>query len=150
MQRVRLRVKIPAGVEDGSRIRLSGQGGPGVAGGPPGDLYLQVKLREHPLLKRSGLDLSLDVPVTVREAIEGADVDVPTFQGAVRVKVPAGFQSGKKLRLRGRGMPSLKGATGDFYVIVQVHVPPPGDKADAAARALDEAYPVPVRAQLTL
>jgi DnaJ-class molecular chaperone len=150
MQRVRLRVKIPAGVEDGSRIRLSGQGGPGVAGGPPGDLYLLVKLRPHPLLERHGLDLSLNVPVTVREAMEGAEVDVPTFEGAVRLKVPPESQSGKKLRLRGRGMPSLKGAKGDFYVVVQVAIPPANEKSLSAARALDEAYAAPVRSQLTL
>jgi molecular chaperone DnaJ len=150
LQKTRLRVKIPAGVEEGSRIRLSGQGGPGVAGGPPGDLYLSVHLRPHPLLHRDGLDLSLDVPVTVREAMEGAEVDVPTFGGAMRLRVPAGSQSGRRLRLRGRGMPSLKGPTGDFYVVLQVHVPAATEESLAAARTLDASYPTPLRANLAL
>jgi molecular chaperone DnaJ len=149
-QKARLRVKIPQGVEDGSRIRLSGQGGPGVAGGPPGDLYLQVKLRPHPLLVRTGLDLSLDVPITIREAMEGAEVDVPTFGGALRVRVPEGSQSGKKLRLRGRGLPNLKGVTGDFFVVLQVQIPPVSPETKKLAEALDTAYPTPVRGQLSL
>lgn len=149
-QKTRLRVKIPTGVDDGSRIRLSGLGGPGVAGGPPGDLYLQVKLRPHPLIQRQGLDLSLDVPITIREALEGAEVDVPTFGGALRVRVPPGSQSGKKLRIRGRGMPSLKGQAGDFFVVLQVQVPPPTPETQKLAEALDAAYTVPVRNHLTL
>ena len=143
-------MKIPIGVEDGSRIRLAGQGGPGVAGGPPGDLYLTVRLREHPLLHRSGLDLSLDVPITIREAIEGAEVDVPTLAGGVRMRVPAGSQSGKKLRLRGKGMPSIKGTPGDFYVVLRVQIPPATEQSLQAARTLDEAYAKPLREQLVL
>lgn len=150
-QRRPLRVKIPVGVEDGTRIRLAGQGGPGVAGGPPGDLYLLVRLTPHPRLRRDGRDLSLDLPLTVREAIEGAEVDVPTLTGPVRLRVPPGTQSGRKLRLRGRGLPSLKGAAGDLYVVAQVQVPEAHDPATLeAARSLDEHYSAPVRATLSL
>jgi molecular chaperone DnaJ len=149
-QRARLRVKIPAGVEDGSRIRLAGQGGPGVAGGPPGDLLLTVRLKDHPLLHRDGLNLSLDVPITVKEALLGSEVDVPTFGGAVRVRVPEGSQSGRKLRLRGRGMPSLKGQPGDFYVVLQIQVPPATPATKKDAEELETAYPAPVRAGLAL
>lgn len=150
-QRRPLRVKIPAGVEEGTRIRLAGQGGPGVAGGPPGDLYLLVRLTPHPKLRRDGHDLSLDLPLTVREAIEGAEVDVPTLTGPVRLRVPPGTQSGRKLRLRGRGLPSLKGPAGDLYVVAQVHVPEAHEPAALeAARRLDELYSAPVRATLSL
>lgn len=150
-QRTRLQVGIPRGVEEGSRIRLAGQGGPGVAGGPPGDLYLTVHLRPHPLLKRDGLDLTLDLPVTVREALEGTDVDVPTLGGPVRMKVPAGIQSGQKLRLRGRGMPNLKGALGDLFAVVQIRVPKHADAAALeAARTLEGRYDGDLRAGLTL
>lgn len=144
----KLRVKIPAGVEEGSRIRLVGQGGPGVAGGPPGDLMLLVHVKPHPLLRREGLDLTLDLPVTVREAIEGAELEVPTLSGAVKVTLPAGIQSGRKLRLRGRGLPSHKGGQGDLYIVVQIHVPRSTALSRDAARALEELYEGQVRAGL--
>lgn len=146
----RLRVKIPAGVEEGSRIRLAGQGGPGVAGGPPGDLLLSVRLRPHPLLRRDGHDLILELPITLREALEGAEVEVPTLQGAVRLKLPPETQSGQKLRLRGRGLPSLKGAPGDFYVVAQVKVPKRAACDPDAVKKLEAAYDAPVRAGLVL
>lgn len=148
---VRLRVKIPAGVEEGSVIRLAGQGGPGVAGGPPGDLLLHVRLRPHPSLRRSGRDLEMDLPVTVREALEGAEIDVPTLGGAMRVRVPAGTQGGTRLRLRGQGMPGLKGARGDLYLVVQVRLPPADDPAALeAARALETHYRESPRADLSV
>lgn len=146
----RLQVTIPKGVEHGSRIRLAGQGGPGVAGGPPGDLYLRVKLEDHPLIRRDGLDLTLDVPVTVREAIEGGEVDVPTLSGRVRMSIPPGTQSGRKLRLRGRGLPGLRSNQGDFYVVLQVQVPPSTPEALKAAKKLDALYEGDPRAHLVL
>jgi molecular chaperone DnaJ len=149
-KQTRLRVKIPAGVEDGSRIRLAAQGGPGAAGGPPGDLYLTVRLQEHPLLHRQGLNLSLNVPITVGEAVRGAEVDVPTLRGAVRLRVPEGSQSGRKLRLRGQGMPSLKGTPGDFYVVLEVQIPPPTAETKKAAEELDKEYKSPVREGLVI
>ncbi len=99
----RLKVKIPAGVDDGSRIRLAGKGGAGIGGAPAGDLYIVTRIKPHPHLERHGLDLYLDLPITVGEAIQGANVEVPTPDGTVKLKVPPGSQSGAKLRLRGKG-----------------------------------------------
>jgi molecular chaperone DnaJ len=147
---IRLGIKIPPGIEDGGRIRLAGKGGPGVAGGPPGDLLLTIHLRPHPLLRREGLDLYLNLPITIREAMEGAEIAVPTLQGGVMMKVPPGSQSGQMLRLRGRGMPSRKGSPGDFYVVFQIQIPPPAPPALETARVLDTFYTAPVRASVTL
>lgn len=147
-----LTVKIPAGVQTGSRVRLAGQGAAGERGGPPGDLYIETEVGEHPLVRREGDDLHMDLPLTVAEALLGGEVRVPTFQGDVTVRVPAGSQSGKKMRLRGRGAPSLKGAgAGDLYLNLQVRVPEePDEAARAAAEALARAYRGDVRAQLKL
>jgi len=143
---VRLRVKIPAGVEEGSRIRLAGQGGPGVAGGPPGDLLLQIRLKDRANVRRDGLDLYVDLPLTVGEALEGAEVDVPVFGGRVRLRVPAGIQSGGKLRLRGKGMPSLRGGHGDLFFVAKVMLPrPDGEDVREAARVLEKHYAGQVR-----
>src|SRR5918996_683075 len=98
-----LRVKIPAGVRDGARIRLAGKGEPGVAGGPAGDLFVKVAVTEHPLFGRRGDDLIVELPVTYPEAALGANVEVPTLNGAVTLKIPAGTPTGKTFRLKGRG-----------------------------------------------
>jgi curved DNA-binding protein len=112
-------VTIPPGVSDGQRIRLSGEGGQGMGGGPPGDLFLRVRIRPHPRFRRQGRDLYTDLPVTPSEAALGAEVPVQTLdRGSVRLKVPAGSSSGRKLRLRGQGMPG-----GDLYATVMIHVP---------------------------
>jgi molecular chaperone DnaJ len=107
---------------------------------------------EHPLVRREGDDLHMDLPLTVSEALLGSEVRVPTFQGDVTVRVPAGSQSGKKMRLRGRGAPSLKGGSvGDLYLNLQVRVPEEADEAArAAAEALSRSYRSDVRAQLKL
>lgn len=148
----RLTVKLPAGVQTGSKVRLAGQGAAGTRGGPPGDLYIETEVAEHPLVRREGDDLHLDLPVTVPEAILGADVRVPTFQGEVTVKVPPGSQSGRRMRLKGRGVPSLKGGTaGDLYLHLQVKVPEEASaEARAAAETLSRAYHDDVRRELTL
>jgi len=146
----KLRVKIPAGVDEGSRVRLAGQGGPGSAGGENGDLFLTVRLRPHPLLRRDGTDLVLDLPLTVREAMEGTEVDVPTLTGPIRLRVPPGTDGGRKLRLRGKGMASKEGPPGDLFVVVQVRLPPATDTAREAARKLDGAYDSPPRAAWNL
>jgi molecular chaperone DnaJ len=150
----RLKVKIPAGVETGSRIRLPGQGSPGDRGGDPGDLYLQVRIEPHPVLLVDGHDLTLPLPVTVSEALLGAEVTVPTFEGPVRLKVPPGSQGGRKLRLRARGLPSIKpgqgAARGDLYVVLQIHLPPDGEEARAAVAALEKLYDADVRRDLAL
>jgi molecular chaperone DnaJ len=148
----RLTVKIPAGVQTGSKVRLSGQGAAGMHGGPRGDLYIETQVAEHPLVRREGDDLYLDLPVTVTEAMLGAEVRVPTFQGEVTVKVPPGSQSGRRMRLRGRGAPSLKGGpSGDLYLTLQVKVPEhPSSEARQAAEALARAYQTDVRGALQL
>jgi len=148
----RLTVKIPAGVQTGSKVRLAGQGAPGLRGGPPGDLFIETEVMEHPLVRREGDDLHLDLPVTVSEAMFGAEVRVPTFQGEVTVKVPAGSQTGRQMRLKGRGVPSLKGgAPGDLYLHLQVKVPDADTpETRAAAEALSKAYREDVRRELTL
>ncbi|XXF80926.1 DnaJ C-terminal domain-containing protein [Myxococcaceae bacterium GXIMD 01537] len=148
----RLTVKIPAGVHTGSKVRLAGQGSTGPYGGPPGDLYIETEVAEHPLVRREGDDLHMDLPLTVAEAMLGAEVKVPTFQGEVSLKIPAGSQSGRRMRLKGRGVPSLKGGTpGDLYLHLQVKVPEHAD-ADvrAAAETLARAYPGDVRQELRL
>ena len=149
---VRLTVKIPAGVHTGSKVRLAGQGGPGLRGGPAGDLYIETEVAEHPLVRREGDDLHVDLPVTVSEAMLGSEVRVPTFQGEVTLKVPAGSQSGRQMRLKGRGVPSLKGgAPGDLYLHLQVKVPENASpEAREAAETLSKAYREDVRRELTL
>jgi curved DNA-binding protein len=146
-----LRVKIPAGVSDGSQIRLAGQGPRGPRGGPAGDLFLKIRLEEHPQVRREGQDLYLDLPVTVPEAILGAEVRLPTFEGPVHLKIPAGSSSGTKLRLRGKGLPDVRGgARGDLYAVVQIVLPPPGDAARKAAKGLAELYVGDPRAGISL
>ncbi|MDQ3899030.1 MAG: DnaJ domain-containing protein [Actinomycetota bacterium] len=116
-------VNIPAGVTDGQRIRLAGQGGQGIGGGPPGDLYLVVRLAPHPRYRVDGRDLTVDLPVSPWEAALGATVPIETPAGPAQVGVPAGSSSGRKLRLRGRGLPNPRGAPGDLYAEVRVMVP---------------------------
>lgn len=147
-----LTVRIPPGVDAGSRIRLAGQGLAGHRGGPAGDLYLETELLPHPLVRREGQDLYLDLPVTVREALLGGDVKVPTFDGGGTVSLKPGTQSGLKLRLRGKGVPSLQGGpAGDLYLVVQVRVPEGHDaEVKRAAERLEQAYRRDVRADLRL
>jgi curved DNA-binding protein len=146
-----LRVKIPAGVSDGSRIRLSGQGGDGVNGAPAGDLYLVVRLRPHAAVRREGHDLYLDLPLTIPEAATGAEVVIPTFEGQVQLKIPAGTQSGKQLRLRGKGMPDLKGgARGDLYVVARIVLPEESAALQAAVKPLQDLYKSDPRAGISL
>lgn len=116
-------VKIPRGIATGQKIRLSGQGGPGTGGGARGDLYLKVDIEPHPIYRLEGRDLSVEIPIAPWEAVLGAEVEVPTPDGPVSMKVPPGTSSGQKLRLRGRGMPNPKGAAGDLFVSIQVAVP---------------------------
>ena len=155
METARLKVKIPPGVEKGSRVRLAGQGGPGLRGGEPGDLYLRIAVRDHPTVRVSGRDLSLDLPITPAEALGGAEVTAPTFEGPVTLKIPPGSQSGRKLRLRGRGLPALKGGStgaprGDLYAVLQIVLPPDSDEARTAAQELQKLYKNDVRNGLVL
>lgn len=116
-------VRIPPGADEGSRVRIAGQGGASPNGGPNGDLILVIHVEPHPLFERKGDDLQLDVPITTSEAIKGAKVKVPTFDGSVSVKVPPGTQSGTKLRVRGKGIARKNREPGDLYVRFMVHVP---------------------------
>jgi curved DNA-binding protein len=115
--------RIPRGATDGQRLRLRGKGGPGVNGGPPGDLYLQIALDPHPLFRVSGHDLEIEVPLTPWEAALGAQVEVPTLEGRVTMKVPPGSRTGQKLRLSGKGLPQPGGGAGDLYAALSIAVP---------------------------
>jgi curved DNA-binding protein len=116
-------VEIPPGVRDGQRIRLAGQGATGAAGGPAGDLFLRVRIKPHPRFRVEGRDLYVDLPLAPWEAALGAEVPVPTLTGNARLKIPPGSSSGRRLRLRGQGLPSPGGAAGDLYAVVAIHVP---------------------------
>jgi molecular chaperone DnaJ len=125
-------VRIPPGVDTGSRVRVPRKGNAGINGGPPGDLFIVTEVEPHPLFERKGDNLYLKLPVTVTEAALGAKVEVPTIDGPSTIKIPPGTQSGQKLRLRGKGAPSLRGSggglRGDQFVEVQVVVPHVADE----------------------
>ena len=117
-----VKVKVPAGVKDGARIRVAGRGEPGGPGGQPGDLYVRVRVGEHPVFGRKGDNLTVDLPVSYPEAALGANVKVPTLNGPVTLKVPAGTPSWKTFRVKGKGAPK-RGGHGDLLVTVNVDVP---------------------------
>ncbi len=119
----KIRVRIPRGATDGERLRLAGKGGPGVNGGPAGDLYLGIILRPHALYKVSGHDLELETPISPAEAALGAEIEIPTLSGRVAVKIPAGSSSGQRLRLSGKGLPKPKSGAGDLYARLNIVVP---------------------------
>ncbi|MCL4798593.1 MAG: DnaJ domain-containing protein [Burkholderiales bacterium] len=118
-----IRVRVPKGATDGQRMRVAAKGGPGIGGGAAGDLYINIRLLPHPLFKVSGHDLYLDLPVTPSEAVLGANVEVPTLAGRVRVQVRPGSRAGQKLRLAGKGLPKPGGGHGDLYCVLQIVTP---------------------------
>ncbi|HEX9453357.1 MAG TPA: molecular chaperone DnaJ [Candidatus Binatia bacterium] len=145
-----IRVNIPPGADPGKQIRLRGKGEAGIRGGPAGDLFITPRIRPHPVLTRSGRDLSMDLPITVGEAVRGASIDVPTPAGTIKVKVPAGAQSGQQLRIKGKGV-AAHGQTpaGDLYLRLMVRVP--NDAVDnEVIDKVDQAYREDVRKNLRL
>lgn len=120
----RVKVRIPPGVDTGTRVRVAGKGEPGIRGGLPGDLYLITRIKPHPFFERRGSNLYCQVPITFWEAALGGEIEVPTMEGVVKMKIPPGTQSGQKFRLKGKGMPRLKGGgKGDLYVEVKTVTP---------------------------
>jgi DnaJ-class molecular chaperone len=116
-----INVKIPKGIKDGGKIRVTGEGGKSSTGGISGDLYLLVEITPHYFFTRKEDNLHCEIPVTIKEAIFGATIDIPTFEGPVNVKFPAGTQSGKTLRLKGKGMPHVKSVEfGDLYAKIRI------------------------------
>jgi molecular chaperone DnaJ len=149
-KRARVVAQIPPGADDGEMFRLSGEGNSGLRGGKVGDLFIDIRVRPHPLVVRHGADLHLVVPITVPEAVRGATVPLTTFDGEVKLKVPPGSQSGDTLRLRGRGVPRLRGrGRGDFFAELQI-VLPKGARAKTAASLLEPLYAHNVRKGLVL
>ncbi|MBS4173589.1 molecular chaperone DnaJ [Bacillus sp. FJAT-49736] len=123
-KRRKINVKIPAGIDDGQQLRVSGQGEPGIKGGPPGDLYVVFHVRGHEFFERDGDDIYCEIPVTFAQAALGDEIEVPTLHGKVKLKVPAGTQTGTKFRLRGKGIPNVRGyGVGDQHIIVKVVTP---------------------------
>jgi len=145
-----IRVNVPPGAEPGKQIRLRGKGEAGMRGGPAGDLYITPRIRPHPLLTRDGKDLTMELPITVAEAIRGASVDVPTPSGTIKVKIPAGAQSGQQLRIKGKGVAAHGSSpAGDLYLRLMVRVP--GDHlAQDVIDKIDRAYGEDVRKDLRL
>ncbi|MBT3181834.1 MAG: DnaJ domain-containing protein [Deltaproteobacteria bacterium] len=128
----KLTVKIPAGVDNGSKVRIAGKGQPGFGGGKDGDLYLRVHVTPHQSFWREAADIYTEIPITIYDAVLGASVEVPTVRGSAKMKIPAGTSGGQKFRIGGKGAPILgkKGKKGDQYVIVKI-VPPKGLKGEA-------------------
>ena len=146
-----LEVRIKAGTRDGQRIRIAGKGNAGHQGGSPGDLYVIIRTGDHPIFRRDGDDIYLTVPVTATEAALGSKIEVPTIDGRAMLKIPPGTQSGQKLRLREKGVPSAtkEGARGDEIVEVKVTVPMPRDeKTKELLRELAKLNPEDPRAEL--
>jgi molecular chaperone DnaJ len=119
-----IKVKVPPGVDEGMRLRLVGEGEAGISGGPPGDLYVVVSVRPHPLFERQGVELHCQVPVSFVQAALGAEIEVPTLEGRVTVRIPEGTQTGRVLRLKGKGLPSLRSQSrGDQLIQIFVETP---------------------------
>jgi molecular chaperone DnaJ len=137
-----VKVKIPPGADTGSRLRLKGMGGAGQKGGPPGDLYIELAVKPHPVFTRAGTSVYVDVPVTFTDAVLGGKIKVPTLDGSVTMTLPEGTDSGKKFKLKGKGIPSRKtGARGDEFAVIKIIVPKNVDeKTKEALHEVDKAY----------
>jgi len=145
-----IRVNIPPGADPGKRIRLKGKGEAGFRGGPAGDLFITPRIRPHPLITRSGRDLTMELPITVGEAVRGANIEVPTPSGPINVKIPAGTQSGQQLRIKGKGVGAHgQTAAGDLYLHLMVRVPKKEVAQDVIDK-IDQAYGENVRQNIRL
>jgi molecular chaperone DnaJ len=123
-KRKKIHVKIPAGIDDGQQLRLAGQGEAGINGGPPGDLYIVFRVEPHEFFERDGDDIYCEIPLTFAQAALGDEIEVPTLHGKVKLKIPAGTQTGTKFRLKGKGVPNVRGyGQGDQHIIVRVVTP---------------------------
>jgi molecular chaperone DnaJ len=148
----RARVKIPAGVSDGSKVRVAGRGEPGSRGGPAGDLYLQISVEPHPVFRREGRDLYAEVPVTFYEAGLGATIRVPTLTGSARINLPRGTSAGQVIRLAGKGAPAggkeSNDDRGDLYITVRIEMPQTIDpEAERLLREFQEDHPYDPRSE---
>jgi len=149
-RRETLNVRIPPGVKEGGRIRLAGKGSPGMNGGPNGDLFAKVRIRPHPVFERDGDHIRMEAPISVAEAVNGASIEIPTLDGRVQLRIPAGTDGGSKLRLRGKGVPGRGGKNaGDLFVTVRIRVPKElDDEKREQLDALLEQDPTELRADL--
>ena len=147
----RINVKIPSGVDNGSKVRVAGMGEPGQGGGPAGDVYIVTKVRPHPYFERKGDNLYSEARVTVTEAALGAKIEIPTIDGMVSLTVPQETQTGQQLKLKGKGVPHLGGGgTGDHYVTIQVTTPTGlSERGKDLLRELDRLHPLNPRQNMT-
>lgn len=123
-KRRKIHVKVPAGIDDGQQLRVAGQGEPGVNGGPAGDLYIVFQVKDHDFFERDGDDIYCEMPITFVQAALGDEVEVPTLHGKIKLKVPSGTQTGTKFRLKGKGVPNVRGyGVGDQHIIVRIITP---------------------------
>jgi curved DNA-binding protein len=143
-------VRIPAGADEGSRVRIAGQGAPSPSGGARGDLVLTIHVTPHPFFRRDGDDLHLDLPITVSEAFRGAKVKVPTIEGSVALKVPEKTQSGKVVRLRGKGVARKGRTAGDLYVHFLIQIPTDGAEVTRLVDELEKLQPGDPREHIRL
>lgn len=125
-----VRVRVPKGATDGQRLRVPGKGGPGLNGGPTGDLYLNIQLEPHPLYKVAGHDLYLELPITPSEAVLGTQVEVPALEGRIAVSIKPGAKAGQKLRIAGKGLPKPGAGQGDLYCVLSIVTPPSTDERE--------------------
>jgi DnaJ-class molecular chaperone len=140
---IELDVRIPPGIESGGQLRLRGKGAPGMGGGPAGDLVLRVSVAPHPWFRREGLDIVVEVPISIAEAALGTSVEVPLLEGTATLRVPAGTGSGKRLRLKGKGV-KAKAGTGDLHAVIRVEAPRTlADEDRAALERMKSSEPDP-------
>ncbi len=147
----RINVKIPPGVDNGSKVRIAGMGGPGLNGGPPGDVYIITRVRPHHYFERKGDNLYSEAKVTLKEAVLGEKIEIPTVDGTVMLSLPAGVQTGQQLKLKGKGVPHLGGGgVGDHYVTISVVTPASlNDRGKELVRELDRLNPSNPRQDVT-